>query len=182
MDARSTSVAEQYARALLDCLEARPERERPQCETEIALAAEVARRTPSLARFLRSPVVEPARKLKIFEEALPGARPLTRRFLEVLIERERADLLPEIHAAYERLRDERRQVVVAEVSSAVPLDRQAAERCAQALRQATGREVRLSLTQDPLLLGGVRTRIGSRLFDSSVRARLDILRRKLSED
>lgn len=177
MEPRTASVAEPYARALLEVLEERAERE--QCEEEIGALARAVRAAPPLRFFLRSPLVEREAKERALLRALPGAGDITRRFLAVLVRRGRADLLPEVAAAYERLRDERRGVVVAEVTTAVPLGREAEERCAEALRRATKREVRLRPAHDPALIGGMRTRIGSQVFDGSVRGRLETLRRRL---
>jgi F-type H+-transporting ATPase subunit delta len=182
MESRSGTLAEQYARALLDVLERRSERERAACEQEVAALAALAQGSAELRRFLGSPVIDRAAKLRALEHALPEAQPATRRFLEVLVGRGRADLLPEVQAAYERLRDERRQVVVAEVSSAVPLSREAQQRWAETLGRATGREVRLVPRHDPALIAGARTQIGSQVFDSSVQARLGMLRRRLIGD
>lgn len=182
MQSRSTAVAEQYARALLDVLEERPAREREQCEAELGALAEAVDRAPELRAFLSSPVVERGAKEKAVARALPGVRPITRRFVGVVLSRGRAELLPEVYAAYERLRDERHRVLVADVAAAVPLGRDVQERCAEVLRQATGRQVRLRTARNPSLIGGVRTQIGSRVFDGSVRARLDLLRRRLIGD
>lgn len=182
MQSPLSSVAEQYARALLDVLEGRPERERGQSEAELEALAGALKGAPDLQQFLRNPIVGRQAKQKAFERALPSAQEVVRRFLGVLVERGRADLLPEVHAAYLRQRDERRGVLVAEVTSAAALGREARERCEAALREATGREVRLEPVLDPALIGGVRTRIGSRVFDGSVRARLDALRRRLLGD
>jgi F-type H+-transporting ATPase subunit delta len=182
MESRSGTLAEQYARALLDVLEKRAERERAACEQEVAALAELASGSAELQRFLRNPVIDRGAKLRVLERALPEAQPATRRFLEVLVGRGRADLLPEVQAAYVRLRDERRRVVVAEVSSAVPLSREAERRWADAIGRATGREVRLVPRHDPSLIAGARTQIGSQVFDSSVQARLGLLRRRLIGD
>jgi F-type H+-transporting ATPase subunit delta len=182
MESRSGTLAEQYARALLDVLEQRPERERRACEQELEALAALARQTPELLRFLRSPVIDRQAKLRALERALPEAQPTTRRFLEVLVGRGRGDLLAEVHSAYERLRDERRRVVLAEVSAALPLPRETQQRWAEALGRATRREVRLVARHDPSLIAGARTRIGSQVFDSSVQARLGLLRRRLIGD
>ncbi len=179
MPPRPQAVAEQYARALLDVLHSRPERERSRVEGEVGALAGALREAPLLRSFLGSPVVEAEAKRKALARACPEAEQVTQRLIEVLLKRGRADLLPEIQAAYERLRDERQGILVAEVSSAVPLGREAQERCAEALRRSSGREVRLTPSVDPALIGGLRTRIGSQVFDGSVRARLDLLRRRL---
>jgi F-type H+-transporting ATPase subunit delta len=182
MSSRSSSVVEQYARALLEVLEARPERERSQCEAEIGELAEAVEGGEEIRRFLGSPAIDSGRKKELLLESLAGAHALTRRFVEVVADRGRADLLPEVRAAYERLKEERQGVLVAEVTSARPLTSEARQRCAEALKKATGHPVRLSEKVDAELIGGARTQIGSQVFDSSVRGQLGLLRRKLLGD
>ncbi|MEE9217960.1 MAG: ATP synthase F1 subunit delta [Acidobacteriota bacterium] len=182
MTSSPSRAVDQYARALADVLESRPERERSRTHDELMTVAEALRQTPDLKAFLDSPVVEGERKIELLRRVLVGAQALTLRVLQVLVERGRAGLLAEICAAYEHLRDERGNVLVAEVTSAVPLGGEAVRRYERALRESTGREVKLRFEQDPSLMGGMRTRIGSRVYDSSVRARLDMLRRELLGD
>jgi F-type H+-transporting ATPase subunit delta len=179
MSSRSSSVIEQYARALVEVLESRPDRERNRVESELAVVSGAVRQSTELRGFLRNPVIDRKRKEGVLGKAFPGAQRLSLRYLEVLVRRGRADLLPEIWAAYESLRDERRQILVAELTSATPLGPGTTKRYERVLAEATGREVRVEVKQDPALLGGLRTRIGSRVYDSSVSARLGMMRRGL---
>jgi len=66
--------------------------------------------------------------------------------------------------------------VAAEVITAVPLTPAQAEGVAAALRQALGKDPELSTRVDPAILGGLKVRVGSRLFDASLRTRLDSLK------
>ncbi|MCZ6778237.1 MAG: ATP synthase F1 subunit delta [Acidobacteria bacterium] len=179
MSSRSSSVIEQYARALIEVLESRSERERSRVESDLEAAAGVVRQSADLQRFLSNPVIDGKRKLRVLSKTFPDAQPLSRRYIEVLVTRDRADLLAEIWDSYVRLRDERGQILVAELTSATPLGRDVARKYEHALEDATGRKVRVEIKEDPSLLGGMRTRIGSRVYDSSVRARLGMMRRSL---
>jgi F-type H+-transporting ATPase subunit delta len=66
------------------------------------------------------------------------------------------------------------------VTSAAPLDADAQERLRQRLGDVTGKDVYLELRQDPALLGGVVTQIGSRVFDGSLKTQLSRLRDELA--
>jgi len=102
-----------------------------------------------------------------------GFDPLTRKFVGLVAANGRASALPAMIAAFQRLAAARRGTVAAEVVTAAPLTPDQARGVAAALRQALGREAEVTATVDPSLLGGIRVRVGSRLFDASLRSRLD---------
>ncbi len=179
MSSRSSSVIEQYARALVEVLESKSERERSRVESDLEAAAGAMRQSVELQRFLRNPVIDGKRKIRVLGKTFHDAQPLSHRYIQVLVTRDRADLLPEIWDSYVTLRDEHAQILVAELTSATPLGRDAVRKYERALHDATGHEVRVEIKEDPSLLGGMRTRIGSRVYDSSVRARLGMMRRSL---
>ncbi len=102
-----------------------------------------------------------------------------RRLVTLLVERRRVALLPRVVEAYRALLYARRGIVEAEVVSAAPLIE--AERVAlrERLEGLTDRRVELRERVDPSLLGGLVVRIGDRLYDASVRGRLERLRSQL---
>lgn len=100
----------------------------------------------------------------------------TQKFLGLLAANSRASQLSAVIAAFERLAAARRGVVAAEVTSAVPLTAAQAKGIAQALREALGKDPEIETRVDPALLGGVRVKVGSRLFDASLRSKLDSLK------
>jgi F-type H+-transporting ATPase subunit delta len=67
-------------------------------------------------------------------------------------------------------------VVAAEVVTATPLTDTQAQGVRAALRQALGRDPEITTRVDPAILGGLRVRVGSRLFDASLKSRLDQLK------
>jgi F-type H+-transporting ATPase subunit delta len=97
----------------------------------------------------------------------------------LLVERRRVALLPKVADAFRRLIYARRNIIEAEVASAAPLTE--AERAAlrERLARLVGRRVELRERLDPGLLGGLVVRIGDRLYDASVRGRLERLRNRL---
>jgi F-type H+-transporting ATPase subunit delta len=75
-----------------------------------------------------------------------------------------------------RLASEARGEVQAQVTTALPLTAAQAKGVAQALRQALGKDPQIETRVDPALLGGIKVRVGSRLFDASLRSKLDSLK------
>lgn len=96
-------------------------------------------------------------------------------FVRVLAENRRIDVIAEIRAQYEALRNERENVVDAEIHTAFELsDSQVAELVA-ALERKTGRKVKAHVEIDNELIGGVKIVVGDRVIDGSARAQLAAL-------
>lgn len=109
-----------------------------------------------------------------------GLSQTTRHFLFVLIERRRQNLLRIILNAYIHLMDERRGVVEAKISSAVELSAEERAAIEERVAATSGKKVRSEYHIDPNLLGGVVVRVGSQVFDGSVRGRLQALGTQLA--
>ena len=127
-----------------------------------------------LTRLIRSPVLsreEQARALAAIGERA-GFAPLTRQFLGVLAHKRRLFALPDVIEAYDAMLAEHRGEVGAELVSAVPLSDEQLDSVKQQLATAVGQAVKLSTAVDPSLLGGLIVRVGSRMFDASIRTKL----------
>jgi F-type H+-transporting ATPase subunit delta len=140
-------------------------------------------RMPSARNVFLSPVVPAAQKTTALARLLPAAPQLLRNFLGILIERGR---LAEVSGIAEALREQvnqERGMVIADVTTAVPLDpemeRLVAERLAAYLHRDPDK-VTIRAKVDPAIIGGVVARIGDRLIDDSIRGRLTRLRRTLA--
>ena len=131
------------------------------------------------ALFLTSPVVPAEKKRTVLASLLPNVSPEVGRFLAILARRDRLDLVPEIAEAFRRLLNEHRGVVVAQVTTAVPIDERQRATIASRLAQRVGKTVTVETRVDPEILGGVIAQIGDNVIDGSVRGRLERLRRAL---
>jgi len=173
-------LAKRYAKALLEAAAEAGTLERVAADLE-TLGPHVARK--EVAGFFANPAVPRARK----EAALTAvaervaATPLSVSLLRLLVARERVGLLPDIARLFRDLVDERTGRVRAEVTAAVPLPAASAEALAARLSAATGREVRLTTRVDPGVLGGLVARVGSIIYDASLRAQLRRMREALSK-
>ncbi len=137
--------------------------------------------SPKLHEVLRNPSIAEDQKLKLLD-AIAGRIGMmreVRNLLAVIVDHKRLDALGEILEEYAQLADEGLGVKVAEITSAHELngdDRASLE--AQVARLAGGR-VRATYTLDASLLGGAVVRLGSTVYDGSVRAQLQQLKAKL---
>jgi F-type H+-transporting ATPase subunit delta len=103
------------------------------------------------------------------------------KLLLLLASRDRIALLPDLLEGYRtRLLDHLR-VVRATVTTAVPLADDQAQRVQQSLAALTGRTVQMSTATDPSLMGGVIARIGSTVYDGSIRRQLERLKEELTQ-
>ncbi|GAA4408834.1 F0F1 ATP synthase subunit delta [Quisquiliibacterium transsilvanicum] len=93
-------------------------------------------------------------------------------FVRVLAENERMTVLPEIAEQFEALRNAHEGVLDAHVSSAFPLSEAQLAEVTGTLQSRYGRQVKVGVSIDPDLIGGVSIRIGDEVIDTSVRGKL----------
>ena len=96
-------------------------------------------------------------------------------YVRVLAENGRLEVLPEIRAQFEALKNEREGVVEAEVTSAFEMDPAQLADLVARLEKNTGRKVRAKVSVDKSLIGGVKVVIGDKVIDGSARAQLAAL-------
>jgi F-type H+-transporting ATPase subunit delta len=171
-----------YARALLDVAERESDPER--VSSELDAYVNVVKAHLDLSRVLLNPVVPPQRKAQAVHEiaARAGLSPVVAKLLVVLAQRDRLALVPDLSDAFRARVLERRNIVSAEVTTAVPLTPQASEALAHRLGEVTGKHVRISRRVDPSIIGGVVAQIGSTVYDGSVKGQLARMRQKLVEN
>jgi F-type H+-transporting ATPase subunit delta len=116
----------------------------------------------------------------VIEKVFTGhASDLFVKFLLVLNEHERLDLLRPVRQALHDLDNERNHRTKVHVFTAIPLPADFGARIAGAVRQRFGLEPILIPHVDPSLLGGMKIRIGDRQIDATVRTRLDNIRTQI---
>jgi len=174
------SSAARYARALLDV--SRAEGDPLVAERDLASFVSLLRSHETLERVLTSPGVPSPRKAALVAELLARLQPSkpVARLLSLLAQRDRLVLLPDLLEEYGKRLMDHLQVVRADVTTAVPLPADRVEALRETLVQKTGRTLQLTTSVDPALIGGVVTRIGSVVYDGSVRRQLEMIRETLT--
>jgi F-type H+-transporting ATPase subunit delta len=175
----SQAVARRYAVALADVVLSRGEAR--EVREELATWDELMRSDAQLLEVFRHPTIPYERKRGILEELIRRARPrqTTANFLKVLLQNHRLSELGEVSRQFGQELDRRSGVVTAQVTTARPLPSDAQEALRAKLGQLTGSSVRLQFEVDEELIGGVVTRIGSTLYDGSVRGQLQQIKQKM---
>ena len=135
---------------------------------------------PEYVRLMDSRAVVKTERLMLLDDAFSGkAHPYLVNFMKILLERSAFSQLSMCRQAYEDCYNEQHGIVPATAVSAKPLTDEQKDRLIRALEKKTGKTVRLSVSVDPSLRGGLRVQMGGYRFDNSVASRMDNLRRAL---
>ncbi len=179
------AIANQYAKALLESI-SQPSSGATSEEalTQLEQFDAVLKSSHDLHTILLSPAVAHAQKQKVLGRLaeLMGLHGFVRNFLFVVTRHRRLDLLGEIRERYQALLDETLGLLRARVSTAAPLTPEQMSALEAALTRVTGKQMRCGYEVDDTLVGGLAVRVGSTMYDGSVRGQLDSLRRRLTSE
>jgi len=175
------TLAKRYAKALLDVA---VERDRVgEIEEEIVQLKDLYQNDEYLGRVLENPLIEQREKQSIVQDTL------TDHFceeilnlLEIIIEKDRAAIIPHIADAYDRLADDYHGVVRVRARSAQPVTEEEQNRLREELQRLfDDQSVELTCEVKPDLLAGLRIQIGDHVLDGSLAGRIDGLEESLTE-
>lgn len=168
-----------YAEALFSIAEA--EGETALVEDQLYAFAKAVEGDAKLREALVDPGLPAENKKGLVADVLERANPNAVHLIDLLIDQGRFRDIVRIIEEMASIAAERRQRVVAEVRTAVPLDDAQRDRLTAALSRATGKTVEVKVVVDPSVVGGVLAKVGDLVFDGTVRARLDEARRQLAQ-
>ncbi len=174
---RSVTIARNYAEALFQLGE--ESGQTAEYGELIEAVAGAIQSSPRLDDVLMSPRVPKAEKVRLIGAGLEGAPRPFRLFVQAVVKRGRAPLLPEIATEHAALLDQKLGRVRAGVTLAREPDTALRRTIEQRLSRALGKQVIASFSTDPAILGGTIVRVGDRIHDGSVRRRMTRLRRQL---
>lgn len=170
------SAARRYAEALLEiATEERQVSPHRRSLEEIGAAF-----TPDVIRALRDPRIPLERRREALSAAAKDEPKAIRAVLDLMIERDRMALLPDVVRAYGDLVDRREGVLKAKITTTRALETSDQRDLVRRLEQASGKTIRATFAVDQGLIGGAKVQIGDRLIDSSLRTQLDHLARELA--
>jgi F-type H+-transporting ATPase subunit delta len=178
----AAAVANRYARALVDVVTASTSTVQPEdAVRQLRAVDEMLAGSSELRIALSTPAISNARKRAVMGDLLKemSVSDLIRNFVFVIINHRRIGMLGEMTEAFDLLMDQRLGFVRAEVTSAAALDARRSASLEAELSRLTGKRMRLRFAVDSSLLGGAVARIGSTVFDGSIRGQLQQLRRQL---
>jgi F-type H+-transporting ATPase subunit delta len=169
-------VGLRYAQALFDLsLEAKA---LDAVEADLGSLKAALDESADLSRLIASPAFsaeDKAKGLVAVAEALKVSK-ISSNFIGLLTVKDRAAALPAVIAAFKALAAAHRGTVSAEVVTAAPLTAAQLKGVTASLKKALGKDPEISTRVDPSILGGLKVRVGSRLFDASLKSKLDSLK------
>lgn len=177
-------VARRYAKALADVVATDSQLNPAEAVSQLRAIEAIVKSSQDLRNVLASPAVVPSRKRTVLARLIEplGVSARVRNFLFIVIDHRRIHEFASIIEAFEHLADERLGFVRADVASAHELtDAQRAALGAQ-LSRLSGKQAKLRFTTDVALMAGVVARVGSTVYDGSVRGQLERLRVKLGSN
>ena len=172
-DFRTTEVGDRYAQALFDL--ALETGRLDAVRVDVVSLKTAWTESADLRRLATSPVISTADQAKGLVAVATQARfeKNTVNFLGLLAQNGRARDLGAVIAGFERLYAKHAGIVAAEVVSAQPLDAKQLAAIKTALNATLGMAPELTSRVDPSLLGGLKVKVGSKLFDASLKTKLD---------
>ena len=176
---RDRKVAGRYAEALLRT--AKPAGTLVACAESYAGVLEVMAASRELVIFLDSPQVREQEKKEVLKKVFgPHLEPVLLDFFNLLMDRNRIELLRDIGTVFAELVEADQGLVRARVVTAIALPADLETKLRDKLAHVTGKSVILDKKVDPAVIGGVRVTLGDRVIDGTVRTNLDCLRKTLA--
>ena len=129
--------------------------------------------------FFFSPYFATEEKKDGLHKAVTGAEDIFDNFLDLMLENHRMPAIFRIRREYERLWEKHNRLLPVQVTSAVELDEKTVRGIGDRIAEQTGRNVELSSSVEPDILGGIVVRVGNQVLDASIRNRLDTLRKQV---
>lgn len=173
------TVARRYAVALADVVAKSPESET--VKTELKQWETMMASNADLMNAFRNPAINYASKEKVLESLIEKAKPsrTTANFLRVLLRNNRLTELAQINERFASVLEERSGSLAATIVSARPLSAEEQAELQNNLRKLTGKNVSLNFNIDQSIIGGVVTKIGSTVYDGSVKTQLENLKEQM---
>lgn len=173
------TIARRYATALADIAEKRNETEKVRLELE--QIEKIFAENKNLTEVFSNPVFNHEKKEKILETLIQKTKlaQTVANFLRILLRNNRFGYLSAIRKSFEQVIEEKRNEVTAKVISARELSEEEREALRQNLEKQTGKKIKLDTMINPEIIGGIVVRVGSTVFDGSVKNRLEILKNRL---
>ena len=175
--ARRETVARRYADAAFEI--GRADGTLETWERDLATLRE-ALGDEELRKLVEHPAVAFAEKEKVLRRVIEGVADEPLALALLMVRRGRPGAIDAMVERFGELVRRERGISLAEVRTALPLDQEQRTAIAERLRVLTGDRVEMNEKVDESLIGGISVRIGDRLYDASVRSRLERLRARLT--
>jgi ATP synthase F1 delta subunit len=172
-------IARVYARSLFDV--AREQDKLEVIRAQLGEFADALAGSHELEVFFFSPYFSTDEKKDGLHRTVVGADETLNNFLELLLENHRMPVVFRVRREFDRLWDEANDLLPVQITSAVALDESVSRRIGDEIGRQTGKQVQLTSTVDPDVIGGIVLRVGNSILDASIRNRLETLRKQVAK-
>ncbi len=170
-------IARRYATALADSVGS----DYQTSQTELKTFEEIMSGNAALSGMFANPAFDHTSKVKILDNLIEKTKPTakTANFLRILLENGRLANLADINKSFVGVLSERSGLMTANVTTARDLSAEEQKDLQTNLEKMTGKQITLNYRIDKEIIGGIVTRIGSTVYDSSVKTQLENLKQQL---
>jgi len=175
----SSTISRRYAKAIVES--ARTDEQVDQFAKELLTFCQACEHSEDLINVMTNPMFNQRDRDTTLDAVFTKLQTsnLIQRFIRLLVKRSRINEINGIAAAVREIADARAKRIRAKVESAAPLSDDTRESLRRALAKRTGLAVQLDITIDPKLIGGIRTSLGSLVFDGTLSSQINGLRESL---
>ena len=177
-----SGMAGRYAQALFDL--AKESNATDKVGADLITFRELIDESDDLRRFLRSPAIALDEQVRALDAILKraGIAGTAANFLKLVATKRRLFAVEDMIRDYKKLNDAEKGVASAEVTVAEPLNDAHVLALKDALASVAGsNDVDVAIKVDPELIGGMVVKLGSRMIDSSLRTKLNMMRTRMKE-
>jgi F-type H+-transporting ATPase subunit delta len=172
-------IARVYARSLFEV--AREQDKLEVIREQLGEFADALAGSHELQVFFFSPYFSTEEKKDGLHRTVEGADETLGNFLELLLENHRMPVAFRVRREFDRLWEEANDLLPVQITSAVALDESVSRRIGDEIGRQTGKQVELTSTVDPDVIGGIVLRVGNSILDASIRNRLETLRKQVAK-
>jgi len=169
---RNTILANRYAKALFSV--AKEDDSFDAISKALNEVSELFDQVPEVKDGLTNPLYPVEVRAKVMDHIISNldTNAVMKNFLNLVIIKKRADVLPEIAHAFQSLVDGHRNICQGSVVSAMELSDELKQKVQATLEKITGKKVVLSAEVDPAVIGGIIAQVGDLVLDGSIRTQL----------
>ncbi len=173
-------LSNRYSKAIF--LAAKSNSKLEQVNNDLMNISKLIKENPELEKILSSGAIVKSKMKEIFSAICDkaGVDAITKNFLEVVVENKRGSVVPQIAKKLNNLILENSNTVVAQVISSKKLDDAALKSVKDSLAKQTGKTILAENVVDKSVIGGLKVKMGSVLFDDSVSSKLEKLKKSLT--
>ena len=172
-------IASVYARSLFEV--AQEQGKLDVVRDQLGEFADVLDSNQEMQVFFFSPYFSTPEKVDGLDNVVTDAEPILLNFLKLLIEKSRMPAVFRVRRTLDELWQRENKLLPVEITSAIELDKSTVKQIGDRIGEETGQKIELSERVDPDILGGLIVRVGNSIIDSSIRARLDSLRKQVAK-